>query len=85
MRRNVLAYHPTRHVAIKQEIEAEDETGRIHQFKGEAISMSPVFASTTAPMAFIFAPLSFIKARRASMVARTSSAEAVAVEARTPK
>jgi hypothetical protein len=44
VRRNVLEYHPSRHVAIKQEIEAEDDSGRIHRFNGEAIAMSPVFA-----------------------------------------
>jgi hypothetical protein len=43
VRRNVVQYHPTKHLAIEQEIDAEDETGRIHRFKGEAISTSPVF------------------------------------------
>ncbi|HZE65187.1 MAG TPA: tyrosine protein kinase, partial [Sporichthyaceae bacterium] len=43
VRRNVLEYHPVTHVAVRQEIEAEDERGRVYHFKGEAI------ASATLP------------------------------------
>jgi hypothetical protein len=40
VRRNVLERHPNLHAATRQEIEAEDETGRIHRFSGEAIAMT---------------------------------------------
>jgi hypothetical protein len=42
VRRNVLAYHPRTHVAIRQEIEAEDEAGQIYRFTGEAIATATV-------------------------------------------
>lgn len=38
VRRNVLEYHPRNHMAIRQEIEAEDETGAVYRFTGEAIA-----------------------------------------------
>ena len=44
VRRDVLAYHPTNHVATRQEIEAEDEHGRIYRFSGEAIAVSAITA-----------------------------------------
>ena len=40
VRRRVLERHPDLHSATKQEIEAEDETGRIHRFRGEAIAVA---------------------------------------------
>jgi hypothetical protein len=40
VRRNVLEYHPELYAATKQEIEAEDDTGRLHRFTGEAIAMT---------------------------------------------
>jgi hypothetical protein len=42
VRRNVLAYHPTQHVALRQELEVEDEHGETYRFTGEAIAMSPM-------------------------------------------
>jgi hypothetical protein len=36
--RNVLEFHPEIYVATRQEIEAEDDEGRIYRFKGEAIA-----------------------------------------------
>ena len=38
VRRNVLEYHPTIHLPIRQEIEAEDEAGKTYRFRGEAIA-----------------------------------------------
>lgn len=43
VRRNVLEYHPLIHMALRQEITAEDETGEVYRFTGEAI------ASASAP------------------------------------
>jgi hypothetical protein len=40
VRRNVLERHPNLYAATRQEIEAEDEAGRIHRFSGEAIAMT---------------------------------------------
>jgi hypothetical protein len=40
VRRNVLEYHPEIYAAQRQEIEAEDERGRVHRFTGEAIAMA---------------------------------------------
>jgi hypothetical protein len=40
--RNVLEYHPHLYMAIKQEIEAEDETGETYRFTGEAIAATSV-------------------------------------------
>lgn len=42
VRRNVLERHPLLHAAIRQEIEAEDETGQVHRFHGEAVAMTPM-------------------------------------------
>jgi hypothetical protein len=42
VRRNVLEYHPEMHAALRQEIEAEDEDGRIYRFTGEAIAMAAI-------------------------------------------
>jgi hypothetical protein len=36
--RNVLDFHPEIYMATRQEIEAEDEQGRVYRFKGEAIA-----------------------------------------------
>lgn len=38
VRRNVLEYQPQTFAALRQEIEAEDETGAVHRFTGEAIA-----------------------------------------------
>jgi hypothetical protein len=38
VRRNVLEYHPRNHMAIRQEVEAQDERGRTYRFSGEAIA-----------------------------------------------
>lgn len=40
VRRDVLEYHPVMHAACRQEIEAEDEDGRLYHFRGEAIAMA---------------------------------------------
>lgn len=40
VRRDVSERHPEIHMAKRQEIEAEDEDGRIYRFKGEAIAMA---------------------------------------------
>jgi hypothetical protein len=40
IRRNVLERHPRLHAAIRQEIEATDESGAVHNFSGTAIAMS---------------------------------------------
>lgn len=40
IRRNVLERHPRLHAAIRQEIEAHEESGRVHRFSGSAISMA---------------------------------------------
>jgi len=40
VKRNVLAYHPTLHAALRQEIEAEDHLGEIYRFRGEALAMA---------------------------------------------
>jgi hypothetical protein len=42
VRRNVLEYHPKLYAATKQEIEAEDDRGRVYRFTGEAIAMAAV-------------------------------------------
>jgi hypothetical protein len=42
VRRNVLEYHPRLHMAVRQEIEAEDEDGGVHRFRGEAIAAAPM-------------------------------------------
>jgi hypothetical protein len=42
VRRNVLARHPVTHSALSQEIEAEDDRGRVHRFMGEAVAASPI-------------------------------------------
>ena len=42
VRRRVLARHPALHAATRQEIEAEDETGRLYRFSGEAIAMAAI-------------------------------------------
>jgi hypothetical protein len=42
VRRSVLAYHPVLHMALKQEIEAQDAGGTIYRFVGEAIAASPI-------------------------------------------
>jgi hypothetical protein len=49
VRRNVLEYHPEIFSAMRQEIEAEDETGQIHHFSGEAIAMAtlPAWPNTS--------------------------------------
>lgn len=36
------AYHPHTHIAIAQEVEAEDERGRLYRFTGEALATSPI-------------------------------------------
>jgi len=38
VRRNVLEYHPGNHMALRQEIEAEDEKGEVYRFTGEAVA-----------------------------------------------
>jgi hypothetical protein len=40
VRRNVLERHPQLYASLRQEIEAEDEHGRIHRFTGQAIAMT---------------------------------------------
>jgi hypothetical protein len=42
VRRNVLEYHPTLDMALRQEIEAEDEHGQIHRFSGQAIAAAAI-------------------------------------------
>ena len=42
VRRNVLEYHPELGMAVRQDIEAEDERGRIHRFRGEAVATATV-------------------------------------------
>jgi hypothetical protein len=42
VRRDVLEYHPRLHMAVRQEIEAEDEDGVVHRFHGEAIAAAPL-------------------------------------------
>jgi hypothetical protein len=42
VRRNVQEYHPRIHMAIRQEITTEDETGEVHRFTGEAIATASV-------------------------------------------
>jgi hypothetical protein len=42
VRRNVLEYHPTMHMALRQQIEAEDAQGRSYHFAGEAIAMAAI-------------------------------------------
>lgn len=44
VRRNVLEYHSTQHAAVRQELEVTDDTGRVHHFTGEAISLAPVYS-----------------------------------------
>jgi hypothetical protein len=38
VRRNVLEYDPALFMAVRQEVEAEDEHGRVYRFNGEAIA-----------------------------------------------
>lgn len=40
--RHVLEHHPRTHVATKQQIEAEDDTGRVYRFHGEAIATAVI-------------------------------------------
>lgn len=40
VRRNVLAHHPELYSPMRQEIEATDEAGEVHSFRGEAIAMA---------------------------------------------
>jgi hypothetical protein len=49
VRRNVLEYHPTIHLPIRQEIEAQDETGTTYRFTGEAIACAslPAWPNTS--------------------------------------
>jgi len=42
VRRRVLDRHPALHAATRQEIEAEDETGRLYRFTGKAIAMAAI-------------------------------------------
>jgi hypothetical protein len=42
VRRRVLERHPDLHAATRQEIDAEDETGRLYRFTGEAIAMAAI-------------------------------------------
>ena len=42
VRRNVLERHPHLYAATRQEIEAEDEHGRVHRFSGQAIAMAAI-------------------------------------------
>ena len=42
VRRNVLAYHPVLHAAMRQEVEAEEADGTVHRFSGEALAMAPI-------------------------------------------
>ncbi len=42
VRRNVFEYHPRIHLPIRQEITAEDETGEVYRFQGEAIACAPL-------------------------------------------
>ena len=49
VRRNVLEYHPRIHMAIRQEITAEDETGELYHFVGEAVAAAslPAWPNTS--------------------------------------
>lgn len=40
VKRSVTRYHPDLFAAIEQEIEAEDDSGTIYHFKGQAIAMA---------------------------------------------
>lgn len=42
VRRNVLEYHPRIHMAIRQEITAEDESGEVYRFTGEAVAAASI-------------------------------------------
>jgi hypothetical protein len=42
VRRNVTERHPQLYAATRQEIEAEDEHGRVHHFSGQAIAMAAI-------------------------------------------
>ncbi|HEX4110784.1 MAG TPA: tyrosine protein kinase [Solirubrobacteraceae bacterium] len=42
VRRDVLERHPTLYAATRQEIEAEDEGGRVYRFSGRALAMAPI-------------------------------------------
>jgi hypothetical protein len=44
VRRNVTKRHPDLFVAIEQEVEAEDERGRVHRFQGRSIATSAMIA-----------------------------------------
>jgi hypothetical protein len=49
VRRRVLEYHPNLYAALRQELEAEDESGQVYRFNGEAIAMAtiPAWPNTT--------------------------------------
>jgi hypothetical protein len=49
VRRNVLEYHPQNHLPLRQEVEAEDETGVVYRFTGEAIAAAclPAWPNTS--------------------------------------
>jgi hypothetical protein len=40
--RNALEYHPTLHAPTRQELEVEDENGRVYRFTGEAYALAAV-------------------------------------------
>ena len=42
--RRVTEQHPLTHIPLKQEIEVEDEHGRVYHFAGEAIASTPLAA-----------------------------------------
>jgi hypothetical protein len=42
VRRNVLEVQPQTFASLRQEIEAEDEDGRVYRFSGEAIATAPI-------------------------------------------
>jgi hypothetical protein len=42
VRRSVLERHPTMYTSVKEQIQAEDDTGATHRFTGQAIAMSAV-------------------------------------------
>jgi len=44
VRRDVTVQHPTTHIPLRQEIEAEDEDGNVYELTGEAIASSPLAA-----------------------------------------
>jgi hypothetical protein len=50
VRREVLEYHPQLYAAVRQEIEAVEEDGRVHRFFGDAIAMAAIPASPNAAL-----------------------------------